>query len=318
MNFQPVDHLPRWEWAMWWDKTIERWHQEGLPKDLHFSNVFGISEYLGLDPYIQFWFSTTESTIEATQHHTEGVVSSMDDYLKIRPHLYPDHGGAIESMRPWAEKQKEGNVVVWATLEGFFWFPRTLMDIERLSYAYYDQPELVHKINDDLLQFNLVIIQRMEKVCIPTFITFAEDMSYNHGPIISQKVFDEFMAPYYLKIMETLNELNVITIMDTDGDVTELVPWLNSVGIRGVLPLERQAGVDGNILREKYHDLFMIGHYNKLVMNQGEDTMRNEFERLVPIMKKGGFIPSVDHQTHPGVSLKQYRCYLKLLNEYTC
>jgi len=318
MNFQPVDHLPRWEWAMWWDKTIERWHQEGLPKDLHFSNVFGISEYLGLDPYIQFWFSTTESTIEATQHHTEGVVSSMDDYLKIRSQLFPDHSGAIESMRPWAEKQKEGEAVVWATLEGFFWFPRTLMDIERLSYAYYDQPELVHKINDDLLQFNLEIIQRMEKVCIPTFITFAEDMSYNHGPMISQKVFDEFMAPYYLKIMETLNELNVITIMDTDGDVTELVPWLNSVGIRGVLPLERQAGVDGNILREKYHDLFMIGHYNKLVMNQGEDTMRNEFERLVPIMKKGGFIPSVDHQTHPGVSFEQYRCYLKLLNEYTC
>ena len=318
MNFQPVDHLPRWEWAMWWDKTIERWHEEGLPKDLHFSNVFGISEYLGLDPYIQFWFSTTESTIEATQHHTEGVVSSMDDYLKIRSQLFPDHSGAIESMRPWAEKQKEGEAVVWATLEGFFWFPRTLMDIERLSYAYYDQPELVHKINDDLLQFNLEIIQRMEKVCIPTFITFAEDMSYNHGPMISQKVFDEFMAPYYLKIMETLNELNVITIMDTDGDVTELVPWLNSVGIRGVLPLERQAGVDGNILREKYHDLFMIGHYNKLVMNQGEDTMRNEFERLVPIMKKGGFIPSVDHQTHPGVSFEQYRCYLKLFNEYTC
>ncbi len=22
MNFQPVDRLPRWEWAMWWDKTI--------------------------------------------------------------------------------------------------------------------------------------------------------------------------------------------------------------------------------------------------------------------------------------------------------
>ena len=26
MNFQPVDRLPVWEWAMWWDKTIERWH----------------------------------------------------------------------------------------------------------------------------------------------------------------------------------------------------------------------------------------------------------------------------------------------------
>jgi hypothetical protein len=33
-------------------------------------------------------------------------------------------------------------------------------------------------------------------------------------------------------------------------------------------------------------------------------------------MKTGGFIPSVDHQTPPGVSLEQYRCYLRLLDEY--
>jgi len=45
--------------------------------------------------------------------------------------------------------------------------------------------------------------------------------------------------------------------------------------------------------------------------------MRAEFERLVPIMHTGGFIPSVDHQTPPGVSLAQYRDYLKLLDEYT-
>ena len=34
MGFQPVDRLPRWEWAMWWDKTIARWHAEGLPTRL--------------------------------------------------------------------------------------------------------------------------------------------------------------------------------------------------------------------------------------------------------------------------------------------
>jgi len=34
MNFQPFDRLPVLEWAGWWDKTIERWHQEKLPKDL--------------------------------------------------------------------------------------------------------------------------------------------------------------------------------------------------------------------------------------------------------------------------------------------
>jgi hypothetical protein len=34
-------------------------------------------------------------------------------------------------------------------------------------------------------------------------------------------------------------------------------------------------------------------------------------------MKRGGFIPSVDHQTPPGVSLQQYQTYLRLLKEYT-
>jgi hypothetical protein len=31
MAFQPVDRLPRWEWALWWDLTIGRWHSEGRP-----------------------------------------------------------------------------------------------------------------------------------------------------------------------------------------------------------------------------------------------------------------------------------------------
>ena len=95
MNFEPVDRLPRWEWAMWWDQTIDRWHGEGLPRDLRFSQVFDLAQYFGLDPYQQFWFSTTDPTIEATQHHVEGIVSDMDDYRRIRPGLFPSHDTAI-------------------------------------------------------------------------------------------------------------------------------------------------------------------------------------------------------------------------------
>ena len=85
VNFEPVDRLPRWEWAMWWDLTIARWRTEGLPAEL--DDVFEIGEYFGLDPYKQFWFSTTEAGIDAKQHHVEGGVSNMDDYLRVLPHL---------------------------------------------------------------------------------------------------------------------------------------------------------------------------------------------------------------------------------------
>jgi len=45
--------------------------------------------------------------------------------------------------------------------------------------------------------------------------------------------------------------------------------------------------------------------------------MRAEFERLLPVMRKGGFLPSVDHQTPPEVSLENYRTYLRLYEEYS-
>jgi hypothetical protein len=317
MNFQPADRLPRWEWAMWWDQTIARWHGEGLPRALRFSQVIEIAEHFGLDPYQQFWFSTTDPTIEATQHHVEGIVANLDDYRRLRPELFPCHDGAIAGMAPWAGRQRRGEAVVWATLEGFFWFPRTLMGFETLMFAFADQPELLHAINRDLLAFNLGLLDKILRVCVPTFMTIAEDLSYNHGPMISKRTFDEFLAPYYRALLPRLREHDIPLFMDTDGDVTLLVPWLEELGVQGVLPLERQAGVDGLKLRRQFPRLLMVGHFDKMTMPRGEAAMRAEFERLGPLMRAGGFIPSVDHQTPPGVSLDQYRCYLRLLNEYT-
>ena len=95
---------------MWWDQTIARWHGEGLPAAL--TDVFDIAQYFGLDPYQQFWFSTTDPTIEAVQHHVEGIVSNMDDYLRIRPRSIPIIA-AIATHAPWAERQAEGEAVVW-------------------------------------------------------------------------------------------------------------------------------------------------------------------------------------------------------------
>jgi uroporphyrinogen-III decarboxylase len=53
-----------------------------------------------------------------------------------------------------------------------------------------------------------------------------------------------------------------------------------------------------------------------MVMNKGEAEMRKEFERLLPVAAKGGFIISCDHQTPPGVSFNDYKIYLRLFREY--
>ncbi len=105
-------------------------------------------------------------------------------------------------------------------------------------------------------------------------------------------------------------------MIDSDGDIEPLIPWFQEVGLEGILPLERMAGVDVNRIRANHPHWKMIGAFDKTVMHLGEAPMRAEFERLMPVMRSGRFIPSVDHQTPPGVSMQDYYLYLRLLREY--
>ena len=62
-------------------------------------------------------------------------------------------------------------------------------------------------------------------------------------------------------------------LVDTDGDVTVPAAWFTEVGARGLLPLERMAGVDIAALRKAHPKINLIGAFDKTVMHLGEDRM---------------------------------------------
>jgi uroporphyrinogen-III decarboxylase len=147
-------------------------------------------------------------------------------------------------------------------------------------------------MNGDNVTFMLNMIEQVSEICKPGFVTFSEDMTYNHGPMLSKQLFDEFIKPYYRKIMPLLKEKGILTFVDSDGQIEQIAPWFQEIGIDGMLPLERQAGVDVVALRRLYPEMRFIGGFDKTVMTHGEGAMRKEFERLLPVMRQGGIIPS--------------------------
>ena len=314
MNFQPFDRLPIIEWAVWWDKTIDRWHQEGLPLDL--TDQYDICRHFGLDIYKQDWFAVCGPDCPGPTSYGAGIIASEEDYSRIRPHLYPSNPVNHEKWQRWADEKSSGDVVLWFSVDGFFWFPRVLLGIERHLYTFYDQPELMHQINTDLAEWILCVIDEVCSVCKPDFMTFAEDMSYNHGPMLSKDLFDKFMKPYYAKVIPKLKEHDIIPIVDSDGDISVPAYWFEDAGIEGILPLERQSGVDIAKLRKEHPNMKFIGHFDKMTMDKGETAMREEFERLLPTAAKGGFLVGCDHQTPPGVSYNDYQLYVSLFTEY--
>jgi hypothetical protein len=73
----------------------------------------------------------------------------------------------------------------------------------------------MHEMNDALADWHLETIDRFCRVAVPDFMTFAEDLSYNLGPMISRDCFEEFLTPYYR---------------------TSAIPWFIDAGIEGPCP----------------------------------------------------------------------------------
>ncbi len=316
LNFEkPNDRLPMVEWAAWWNDTINRWEKEGLPPGMELEESL---LYFGLDPLLLLGGAAKSPKCPTPSSHGGEIITDEKSYENIRPYLFTD--SIIENLKIEAKKLKEkhdkGDIIIRLWLDGFFWFPRTLFGIEKHFYAFYDYPQLMHKINSELADFNVKVIEELTKILVPDMIGFAEDMSYNHGPMLSYDLFKKFIMPYYQRVIPYAKKHGIKVLIDSDGEISEMIPWMIESGIQGVYPLERQAGVDIPKIRQQYPKFLMLGGYDKMVMSKGEKHMRDEFERLLPAMKSGGYIPSVDHQTPPGVSLENYKIYIDLFKEY--
>lgn len=83
----------------------------------------------------------------------------------------------------------------------------------------------------DLLSYHLRTLPRVFAILKPDFIMLSEDMSYRNGPMLSEKFFNEFLAPYYRELVPFLKENDVPLFLDSDGNFSEMIPWLLAVGM---------------------------------------------------------------------------------------
>lgn len=217
---------------------------------------------------------------------------------------------------PLKEGHDRGDYSIRLHLEGFFWTVRELMNFEPVLYAFYDQPELLHDINDFICWVYKEKAMKVIDILQPDVVYFNEDLSGVNGPLISPDTFDEFVGAYYKELIPMMKERGVgNVIVDTDGEFEALIPNFIAAGVDGFLPMDVNAGMDIVKIRQKFPKLKFIGGYNKLEIAKGQDAIDAEFERILPVIRGGGYIPGADHQVPPSASLENYMYYIKRLTE---
>jgi len=214
------------------------------------------------------------------------------------------------------EGHERGDYSIRLNLEGFFWVPRELMGNEPHLYAFYEEPELLHDICEYVLKIYMDKLPRILDLIQPDVVYMMEDLSGKNGPMISNAMFDEFVGAYYRRLFPMMRAHGVHNIfVDTDGDFMMMIKSFMDAGVDGFLPMDVNAGMDIVKVRENFPTLKIIGGYNKLRIAEGPEAIDREFERILPVVRQGGYIVGADHQVPPSASIENYRYYIKRLKE---
>ncbi len=346
MTFRKVDRVPLMEVGVW-DETFERWHHEGLPKWV--TCLQHLEDYLGMDrSWNMNWLPIDDSirpdfdaeVLEDTGEEVvvrdgHGVVSrqrrwfktipqyirfpvqAMEDYERLLPRLdgkdpsrYPD-----DFDEDLANRRSRGEIV-GLSFPSFFGFPRDIMGLENWCAAFYEQPALVERVIRDRVRFFKDVYARVLATRALDFVQIWEDMAYKTASLISPALVRRHMLPAYEEIVETMRAGGVTLIMvDCDGHVGELLPLWREAGADGTHPCEIAAGSDPLLLRRACPGSALSGGMDKRVLSRGRDGVEAELARVMPLVREGAFIPSLDHFVPPDMSWETYRYYVERRRE---
>lgn len=355
-RFELTDELmlPR-EWQWFWITTLERWRKEGLPEDVHLSQFFGfermemfpiiLGEHTALLPAFEWQVleetgdyriviteegikrkefipktQGEEKTPRSMSQWLEFPIKNRADWQRFKKRLNPNSPARYPEY--WEDKkhywQQNRDYILGLQVGSFYGWVRDWVGMENLSLMLYDNPHLVHEMIEYLEYFIIETIRKAVEEIKFDFVHFWEDMAYKTGPLVSPKMFKEFILPHYKKITEFLRRygIDIITV-DSDGNIDELIPlWLEG-GVNGFLPLEVAAGMDAVALRKKYgKNLILIGNIDKRALIKNKEAIRKEVISKVPyLLSQGGYFPTIDHAVPPDVPFENYMYYLQFLRK---
>ncbi|HEB32326.1 MAG TPA: hypothetical protein ENI15_15870 [Spirochaetes bacterium] len=211
-------------------------------------------------------------------------------------------------------KDRDFPLLLYGSPIGFFGILRFMIGEPDIYYWYYDNPGLLKKMAGYLCKMWLQIAEELTSKIDFDWCYFFEDMAYKAGSLISPAVFRAFMSPYYKKLIDFAESRGVKHhIVDSDGYVEDLVPLFLEVGMTGIQPFEVRAGNDIERVRKNYPDLEILGGFDKTAL-QSREKIDSEFDKVKRMVKKGGFVPYVDHAFPPDISFENYKYFREGLN----
>lgn len=184
----------------------------------------------------------------------------------------------------------------------FFHDMLDLLGMEDALVMMYEEPEVVHSVLDHIVDYyyacNKKIFEAAADVIDIAFM--GNDMGSQTGPLVSEPLFEEFIAPQLKRLCDLAHSYDIYTQMHCCGGFSQLIPGMVEAGLDAVQSLQPVSpDMSAESLKKNFGGKIIlngaIDSVNKLIYGTEEECIETTREVLEIMKPGGGYILSPSH-----------------------
>lgn len=205
-------------------------------------------------------------------------------------------------------------IAVFGSVRGTFGFLFIMLGLENLSYALYEEPELLQEIIDAATDFWTELGLRLIESGV-TAIYEANDMGMNGGTLISPAQLREFFFPAQKRQIDTWKKAGGKVVFHSCGNVSAIAEDLAGFGIDALNNIQVRSGMDLADIKNRIGDrVAIVGNVDATgIMCQSDQSLiADAIQKVVETAgQDGALIIATDHSFHEGIPTENVLYFLK-------
>ncbi|MBN1315626.1 MAG: hypothetical protein JXA42_09170 [Anaerolineales bacterium] len=231
----------------------------------------------GIDHLGQVWQGGT---------YVDGVVDTDEDLVRYSPPLEYARAFFDREIIQSARDRYPDHLLFYGTHNGPFTAGYMAMGFERFFVRLADDPAFIHRLLAARTGWCIAVYQKAIELGAELII-LGDDAAHNTGPMISPRMWRQFILPYHKQIVESLE---VPVIWHSDGNIEKLLPMAVEAGFAGIHSIEPTAGMDLERFKQEFgRDLAAVGNLDVNVLFDADlEAVRREVDRCMRQGAPGG------------------------------
>ncbi len=213
-----------------------------------------------------------------------------------------------------AVEEAGDEIAVFGSVRGTFGFLFIALGLENLTYAMYDEPELLQEIIEAADDFwTRLGLKLIEAGCTALYV--ANDMGMNGSTLISPAQLREFFFPSLKKQIAAWKAAGGKVLFHSCGNVDAVLEDLADMGIDAINNIQVHSGMNLASVKERIGDrVAIVGNVDAtgIMCNPDQTLIDAAIRQVVDTAGyDGGLVIATDHSFHEGIPQENVLYFLE-------